>query len=112
MVTDNLERCVLSSFLFANTLCDKEERFAYTLDPNMFTTPFRRRVAEKINEETEGEQAYQVLSVVLEEKVAGTKHELEMIEILGATPLDIKSSKRVYDEIVQIRKIEAARGIL
>ncbi|WP_148224948.1 hypothetical protein [Nitratifractor salsuginis] len=99
----------MSSFLFAG---EDGERYAYELEPSMFSTPFRRRVAERINEETAGDRAYQVLSTILEESVDGTKYEHDMIEILGASPFDLKSSKRIYDEIVRARKLEAARGLL
>lgn len=109
MVTDRLETCVLSSFLFAG---EEGERFAYTLDPTMFSTPFRRRVAERINEETAGERAYQVLSVMLEDTVSGTRYEQEMIEILGAAPFDLQTSERLYDELTKAKKIEAARKIV
>ena len=110
--TESLENCVLGSFLFFDHQHDNEETDIFELDPEMFTTPLKRRVAEKINEESRGDKFYQQLGVVLEEKAKGTNHEHEMIQILGASPMYIKEAKRLYEQIIEQRMAEAAKGML
>jgi len=109
-VGENLERCVLSSFLFVGTCHDNEIKDAFKLDPVLFSTPFRRRLAERINEETEGERAYQVLCADVECAVAGTRHEQEMIDILSASPMPLSSAKRLHDELARLRRLQVAKG--
>ena len=110
--TENLENCVLGSFLFFDHQKDNEETDIFELDPAMFTTPLKRRIAEKINEESKTDKFYQQLGVVLEEQIKGTKHEHEMIQILGASPMYLKEAKKLYARIIETRRAEAAKGLL
>ena len=98
MGLDSIERSILSSFLFANDLGD-DLRDVYPLDLRAFTSPMRKRIAERINEVTDGSYGY--LSYKIEESIKGTAHEMEWIEILAQTPLTLRMSKRYHDDILR-----------
>jgi len=90
----DIERAILSTFLFANDLDDDLSK-VYELDISFFTSPFRKRVAEKINEVQDG--AYGFLSYKIEESIEGTQFEMEWLNILAQNSLGLGYSKRYYD---------------
>jgi len=94
----NIERAILSTFLFINDTNDILED-VYKLDLRAFSTPFNKRVAEKLNLVRNGH--YGFLSYQLEESVRGTAFEFDWIEILAQTPLTLKYSKRYYDDLLK-----------
>ena len=94
------EYAILSSFLFAEyNKCDKEDVNPFLLDVDLFTTPFAKRVAEKINETTKQRGSYDLLCLELDDKAAGTIYEREMIEILAAHPLPLELARKLHDEL-------------
>ncbi len=91
----NIENAILSTFLFANETTDNLD-WTFKMDSNVFSSPFRQRVAEKINNVSDG--AYGFLSYELEESVVGTQYEQDFIDILAQTPLS--NADKYYNKLV------------
>ena len=94
----DIERAILSTFLFANELEENLED-VYKLDLRAFSTKFNKRVAEVINNEKNGN--YGFLSWELEEKVKDTLHEDDWLSILAQTSLGLKYSKKYHDKLLK-----------
>ncbi len=95
------ENSVLASFLDVDDLLmDKEHTFL--LSEDAFTSPFRRRVATKINATTVVDKAYGYLRYELETAVEGTIYAQEWLEISGINaqiPLPLTLAKKYHDDI-------------
>ncbi len=89
----NIQRAVLSSFLWSNDVgIDTED--AFILNPHVFTGD-RILIASKINEVTETEDKfYSLLNMELE----NTSRE-EWMEITQQTPLVFSFAKRCYEKL-------------
>ena len=97
-----LQNMVLSSFLFATSDLDE----AFILDTGVFNTPFQKRVAEVINEETNGLKCYGYQMEMIELASMGTKFELEYLDIISAMPMPFSATKRYYDKLVELKSSE------
>ncbi len=97
----NIENAILSTFLFANEMSN-DLTWIFKLDTSIFSNPFRKRVAAKINDVED--DAYGFLSYEIEESVIGTQYEQDMIEILAATP--ITNAKKYHDKLVEDIRLE------
>lgn len=98
--TLNRENAILSCFLFSNdTGLDTAE--AFELKSDIFTSSFRRSIAEKINDETHNEKQYSYLNFTMDGHVLGTKNEQEWIEILAQTPLIFSVSERIHVDLIK-----------
>ena len=97
---ENIECAILATFLYANEMSENIS-WTYPLDLSVFTSPLRVRVAERVNNVSDG--CYGFLSYELEDKIAGTIHESDWLDILAQTPL---SNSRVYhDSLVKQEKM-------
>ena len=96
--TIDRENSLLSSFLWADDIGSNKDN-AFKLNSNIFTSEFRRAVANKINNETDNEKMYGFLSVTLEDHTAGTTYEQEWIDIIAQTPMTFESSKRMHENL-------------
>ena len=100
MNTINRENAILSCFLFSDdTGLDTTESFE--LQSNIFTSSFRRALADKINSETNNEKQYSYLNFTMDGHVLGTENEQEWIEILAQTPLIFSVSKRIHTDLIK-----------
>ena len=97
----NVERAILSTFLFCNDLGDDLNK-VYKLDLSVFSTEFNKRVAKRINEVADG--AYGYLSHTLEESIRGTVYENDWILILSQNSLGLGYSKKYHDSMLADKK--------
>jgi len=97
----NIENMILSTFLFLNDLAqDGEiERDLFKLDDSIFSTPFRKKIAMRINEVED--EAYSFLSYEIEESVMGTSFEMEWVSVLSQNSLPLKVVKKYHDDLVE-----------
>jgi len=93
----NIENAILSTFLFANDL-GEDLNEVYPLDTSIFTSPFRKRVAEKIN--AVKDDAYGFESYQIEESVKETQFQQDFIDILAQNSLGLGFSKKYHDKLV------------
>ena len=108
MANLNTERAILSAFLFS-AYQDDMTKDAFNLNLNVFSTPFNKRVAVKLNEETKGDKAYDFLLVSIEDDIMGTTYESEWIEILAQTPMALSVAKRLHSKLEDQEKERVAR---
>ena len=92
----NLEATILATVLYAGEYKDNE--LVFIVDPKYFTLPFHKRVATKISEAIE-DNTLGLCSYILQDKVKGTRYEVDFIEILSATP-HIKA-KELYALLIE-----------
>ena len=98
MNTIDRENSILASFLYANDMgADTTE--AFQLNPNIFTSAYRRATANKINDETNGEKYYGYLSITLEAHTKGTVYEQDWLDILSQTPMPFSVIKRIHSDL-------------
>ena len=97
----NTENAILSTFLFANEMSN-DLSWIFKLDTSIFSSPFRKRVAEKMN--AVDDEAYGFTSYEIEESVSGTQFEQDFIEILAQTPLS--NAKKYHDKMVEDIRLE------
>lgn len=102
----NIENAILTTFLDANDLFDDISK-VYKLDVDIFTSSFRRRVAESINSVDDGNYGY--LGFEIENKVIGTNFFNDYLEMTAQTSLGLGFSKKYHDALVKEMEIE---GIL
>ncbi len=89
---------MLATFLYADDIgLNKDDTFR--LNANVFTSEFRRAVANKINDETDTDKMYGFLSVTLEDHTRNTKFEQEWIDIIAQTPMTFVPSKRMHENL-------------
>ena len=69
----------------------------FKLDSQVFTYPYNKRVAERINETIDKEDSLSLLSFLIQDKSANTKHEQDFLEILTQTPLVISVARKYHD---------------
>ena len=92
------ENSLLSSFLYADDIgADKSKVFI--IDPNIFTSSFRRAVADKINDETNTDKMYGFLSVTLGDHTLGTTYEQEWVDILAQTSMPFTVVERIHKDL-------------
>jgi len=107
--TIDRENSLLASFLYADDVgTDKSDTFI--LDVKIFTSKYRKRLAEKINAETENEKLFGYLSVTIEDVTKGTPFENEWLNILVQTPFPFSVSKRIHDDLQKEFKVRVAGG--
>ena len=110
-----IEEAILNAFLSIDIgTCDSsKENYenVFELDVQIFDTKLKRRIAERINEETAGEKAYPVLDVELSEKMATASKLLqdEYLTIISTTPMPIKRAKILYDRYKKQKEMEKLR---
>lgn len=93
----NIENAILSTFLDINELNENLE-YVYKLDISIFSTPLRKRVAEKIN--SVDDNSYGFLSYTLEESIKGTTHESDWLDIISQNSLGLRLSKKYHGQLV------------
>lgn len=93
----DIECAILATFLYANEY-EENLDYIYKLDISIFTTPYRKRIAEKINGVKDG--AYGFLSYEIEELSQGTVYEDDFLRILEQTSLSLEYSKKFHDELL------------
>jgi len=98
MIRADVENAILSTFLSANDVGDDLENI-YKLNVNIFTTPFRKKVAIKINEVED--DAYGFLSYKIEESCEGTVFAHEYNEMNGQLSLGLLFSKKYHDDLIK-----------
>lgn len=98
----DIENGILSTFLFANEL-EPNLDFVFELDTSIFTSPFRKRVAEKINAVDDG--AYGFLQVQIEESVDGTEFHQDYCDMIAQNSLTLV--KKYHDDLVEINRLGA-----
>lgn len=103
---EDIENMILSSFLFLNDLAQRDELEydMFVLSEFAFTSPFRSKVAAKIN--AVEDEAYSYLSYELENSIQGTSYEQEWINILSQNSLSLKIVKRYHDKLVETNRLE------
>jgi len=99
----NIENAILSTFLYANDTTPNLG-WIFKLETSIFTSPFRKRIAQKINEVEDG--AYGFLAYEIEESVTGTNFQTDFMDILTQTPLSIV--KKYHDKLVKEDMMEVA----
>lgn len=97
--TINRENTLLSAFLFADTIPNNTEN-TFKIDSNIFTSSFRRSLANKINDETSCDKYYGLLIETIEDHVMGTNNELEWMNILSANPMPLSVCSRIHIKLV------------
>ena len=107
--TIDRENSLLSSFLWADDIGSNKDN-AFKLNSNIFTSEFRRAVANKINDETDNEKMYGFLSVTLGDHTSGTKFEQDWIDIIAQTPLILCQAKRMHDDLKTEHKERIAKA--
>ena len=96
--TVNRENSILSAILYSNNL-DGESEQVFTLDSKMFTSSYRRSVADKINDETETDRAYDLLLLTLTDHATGTKYERDLFDIAEQSPMAVSVAKRMHGNL-------------
>lgn len=96
MNRNDIENAILSTFLLANDMSN-DLSWIFKLDTSIFSSKFKKRVAEKINAVEDG--AYGFLSYTIEESVIGTPYEQDFIDVLAAHP--ITHVKKYHDKLVK-----------
>ena len=96
--TTNRENSLLSAILYSNNL-DGESEQVFKLDSKIFTTSYRRAVADKINDETDNGRNYDLLLVTLTDHTIGTKFEQDLLDIASQTPMSISVAKRMQADL-------------
>ena len=97
--TADIENAILATYIYADDMgIDKSE--AFTLDSKVFTSSYRRAVAEKLNTETDGDKNYGYVGVEMEDMTAGTSHEQCWIDILAQTPLTFSFAGKYYTKLI------------
>lgn len=92
----DIENAILSTFLFANEL-EPNLDFVFELDTSIFTSSFRKRVAEKINAVDDG--AYGFLEYNIGESVEGTEFEQDYIDMI--TQCSLTLVRKYHDSLVE-----------
>lgn len=105
----NIENSILASFLYLDDMGFKKDD-VFKINSSIFTSSYRRAVADKINDETEGDQMYGFLSVDIESHTSGTKFEQEWIDILAQTPMLLSVAKRMHNKLEQEHKERIAKA--
>jgi len=102
----DIENMILSTFLFLNDLAlDGEiDNDLFKLDDRVFTSLFRKRVAEQIN--SVEDEAYSFLSYQIEEKCKDTQFEMNLISILVKNSLPLKVVKKYHDALLEKNKFK------
>ena len=110
METINRENALLATFLYADDFgIDKTD--AFILDSNIFTSSYRRALANKINDETKGDKFYGYLLTTVGDLTVGTKFGQEYMDILDQTPLCFSVAKRYYDDLEVAYKERIVKGL-
>ena len=107
--TINRENSLLSTFLYADDVGLNKDN-AFKLNSNVFTSEFRRAVANKINDETDNEKMYGFLSVTLKDHTSGSKFEQDWIDIEAQIPYDINAAKRMHNTLESEYKERLAKA--
>lgn len=97
----DIENAILCTFLLSNDM-GEDLTNVYKLNTSIFTSPYRKRIAERINE-TE-DHAYGYLSFLIENDTQGTIYEQDFINILSQTPLGLGFSKKYHDKLIENSK--------
>lgn len=104
-----MENSLLATFLYADDLgCDKNELFK--LNDKIFTSEFRRAVANKINDELDSDKMIGFLLVTIEGHTKGTKYEQDLADIMSQTPLPISVSSRMHSTLENEYKERIAKA--
>ena len=103
MNREDIESSILSSFIFSQHFTTDEKR-QFVLNVDVFSTPLKKRIAQKINESEPFE--YDFLSHKIEESISGTKFEEEFIVILSQSPMPLSTVKLYHDDLVKIDSIK------
>ena len=107
--TRDRENSILASFLYIDDMGENKDE-VFIIDSNIFTSAYRRAVANKINDETKTDQNYGFLSVTLENDTAGTTFEQDWIDIIAQTPFPLTVAKRMNEKLVTKHKERIAKA--
>ena len=110
MKKEDRENAVLASFLYANDVGENTDN-AFLLCEECFTSPFRKRIAKRINAETSENRFYAVLSYDIEGSIAGTVYEDQWLNLLSQTPMPFSLAKRYHNDIKRIYDNNIIRGV-
>ena len=108
--TTNRENSLLSAILYSNNL-DGESEQVFELDSKIFTTSYRRAVANKINDETNNGRNYDLLLITLTDHTIGTKFEQDLLDIASQTPMCVSVAERMQADLQQEYKSRVAKGL-
>lgn len=97
MRREDIENAILSTFLGINDVGENLDD-VYPLNLSVFTSPFRKRVADKINNVKDG--AYGFLSYLIDEACEGTLSEHDNLEMNSQNYLGLKYSKKYHDKLI------------
>ncbi len=100
----NIENSILSTFLFANDMGENLDN-VFKLDISIFKSKYRQRVAEQINNVTDG--FYDTLRIEMAEKSKTTKYEQEFIDLIAQIPITLPVAHRYYKKIVDDDRLES-----
>ena len=98
----NIERSILSSFLWSNDL-GIDTGNAFILDENVFTG-IRKQIATAINEETNGDRYYGLLNM----RIENSQNE-EWMELSQQTPTCFSFTKKNYNYILSQYRLKKLR---
>lgn len=100
---NNIENAILSSILFTNDMGENIED-VFKLDSSVFSTKFKQRVAEQINNVTDG--YYGFLMTQIEEKCIGTAYEQDFIDLIAQKPMTLGMANKYYNKLVTDKRME------
>lgn len=103
MTRADIENAILITFLDINDLGENIED-AYKLNISIFTSKFRKRIAERINEVKDG--AYGFLSWQIEESCIDTLLEYDYTEMSKQNSLGLLFSKKYHDKLISDDRME------
>ncbi len=99
---NNVEESILSAYLFFGTMDFHDQKNIFKLNTSYFNSPFKKRVAERINELIDkGSHSFQLLSTKIEDSIKGSNYELEFLNIMAQTPMDLKIAREYHDDFLR-----------
>jgi len=105
----NIERSIIASYVYFEQVGVWGQEKPLTIDCELFTIPFHKRIMEKANQTIKKDDSLSLLFLDIQEKVEGTYYEDLWIYILATNPLDKHAFKK-YLEVLKIRKIRRELG--
>lgn len=105
----NIERAVLSSYIYHDEFCAKGDTNPPAIDHNLFTMPFHRRLMERINEAIKNNSKISIVCFQIQEKLNHPNHQKDWLEILATNHLPRETVKH-YVEWLKISKIKRELG--
>jgi|LSQX01.1.fsa_nt_gb hypothetical protein len=105
----NIERAVLSSYIYYDEFCAKGDTNPPVIDHNLFTVPFHRRIMERINEVIKNNGKISIVCFDIQDKLKYPSHQNEWLAILATNHLPQETVKH-YVERLKINMIKREIG--